>query len=76
MNRHDLAAWLLRNGFAEVAKRGTGHAQFIHAATGVKVTLPGHGPKELTRATTGNVVREIERAGFDRRELRRELGYS
>lgn len=73
IDRREMASWLLRNGFIELGKRGTGHAQFVHEATGVKVTLPGHGAKELFRSTLGNVLWEIERAGFDRELVRREL---
>ncbi len=74
IDRKELAAWLRRNDFVEVKGLGTGHWQFVHTATQVKVVLPGHGDKELRRATFSNVVRDLERAGFDRRQLRKELG--
>ncbi len=72
INRHDVAAWLVRNGFVEKGK-GTGHRLFEHAASGVKVCIPGHGRAELSKQVAGDVVRTIVRAGFDKKSVREEL---
>lgn len=74
IDRHDLVTWLRRNGFREVKNLGTGHWQFVHEGTNVKIVLPGHGMKELHRATMSNILRDLERAGFARKQLREELG--
>lgn len=72
LNRHDVAAWLLRNGFEE-QNTGSGHVYFRHAKSGVKIVLPGHGPNDLSRKVAGNVIRSIVSAGFDRAEVRLQL---
>ncbi len=73
IERKDLAAWLRRNDFDELANVGTGHLQFVHRGTNVKVVLPGHGKKELAKNTLSNILRDLERAGWDRAQLRKEL---
>ncbi len=73
INRHDVATWLVRNGFAEKSSaRGSGHLFFEHAS-GVKVVIPGHGPTDLSKKVAGDVVRAIMRAGFDKKRIREEL---
>ena len=73
INRYDVAAWLVRNGWDEVNKAGTGHRLFRHSS-GVKLVLPGHGSAHLTRKIAGNIVRTIVEAGFDKALVRAELG--
>ena len=41
---------------------------------GVKITLPGHGPQDLTKKHVALIIRALARAGFDREQIRRELG--
>ncbi|HEY8503081.1 MAG TPA: type II toxin-antitoxin system HicA family toxin [Gemmataceae bacterium] len=72
VTRRQLARWLLDHGFVELAGRSTGHRQFVRA--GVKVTLPGHGPQDLTKKHVGMVLRQLESAGFDREAVKRDLG--
>lgn len=72
VTRRELARWLLDHGFVELPGRATGHRQFQRA--GVKVTLPAHGPQDLTKKHLGMILRQLERAGFDRELVKRELG--
>jgi predicted RNA binding protein YcfA (HicA-like mRNA interferase family) len=48
------------------------HVQFERA--GVKITVPGHGPQELSKKHVGLIIRALTAAGFDRDELKRDLG--
>lgn len=73
LTRRNVAAWLLRNGFYEQPNAGTGHRYFTHPPSGVKIALPGHGPTDLTKKIASNILRSLEKAGFDRDCVRREL---
>jgi predicted RNA binding protein YcfA (HicA-like mRNA interferase family) len=70
--RETVIAWLLAHGFVERRGRQTSHRQF--SREGVVVTIPGHGPKDLSKKHLGMLLRQLERAGFDRAAVRRELG--
>jgi predicted RNA binding protein YcfA (HicA-like mRNA interferase family) len=48
----------------------TSHKQFVLG--GCKVTVPGHGPKDLSKKHLGMVLRALESVGFDRAKVRRE----
>lgn len=72
VTRRDLERWLLDHGFAELPGRATGHRQFVRGS--VKITLPGHGPQDLTKKHVGMILRQLETAGFDREAIKRELG--
>lgn len=72
VSRRHLERWLLDHGFSELPGRATGHRQFVR--DGVKVTLPGHGPQDLTKKHVGMILRQLEAAGFDRARIKRELG--
>jgi predicted RNA binding protein YcfA (HicA-like mRNA interferase family) len=63
--------WLLDNGFALKAGKRTSHRQF--QGHGVTVTLPGHGPPDLTKKHVGMIVRQLESAGFGRTTVLEEL---
>jgi hypothetical protein len=39
-----------------------------------RFTVPTHGRRELSAKHTGMLVRELEKAGFDRDQIREELG--
>ena len=73
MTRRELESWLRAHGFEELAGGKTSHRQF-RSATGVKISVPGHGPQELTRKHLGMIVRQLAAAGFDRDVIRRDLG--
>ena len=66
-----LVAWLLRNGFNELPGKKGGH-RFFHKE-GVKITLPGHGPNDLTKKHVGMILRQLEQLGYDRKVVRDEL---
>jgi predicted RNA binding protein YcfA (HicA-like mRNA interferase family) len=73
MTRRRLEAWLLANGFQREKGRMSSHVQFERA--GVKITVPGHGPQDLSKKHVGLIIRALTAAGFDREELRRDLGH-
>ncbi len=50
--------WLLTNGFTRKPGRKTSHRQF--QGHGVTVTLPGHGPPDLTKKHVGMIIRKLE----------------
>ena len=72
VTRKQMERWLLANGFALKPGKRTSHRQF--AGHGVTVTLPGHGPADLTKKHVGMLVRALERVGFDRNTVLAELG--
>ena len=72
VTRRQMERWLLANGFALKAGTKTSHRQY--AGHGVTVTLPGHGPADLTKKHVGMLVRTLERVGFDRNTVLAELG--
>lgn len=71
VERGTLIAWLLAHDFIERRGRATSHRQFVR--DGVLVTVAGHGPRDLSKKHVGMVLRQLERAGFDRVQVRREL---
>ena len=64
ITRRQMERWLLANGFALKAGKRTSHRQFH--GHGVTVTLPGHGPPDLTKKHVGMIVRLLEAGGFGR----------
>jgi len=72
VTRREMEAWLLGNGFRKLKGGMTGHVQY--EGPGVKITLPGHGPQDLTKKHVALIVRALTAAGFDRERVRRELG--
>jgi predicted RNA binding protein YcfA (HicA-like mRNA interferase family) len=72
VERDAVVSWLLAHGFVERRGRATSHRQFIR--DGVLVTVVGHGPKDLSKKHLGMLLRQLARAGFDRAQVRRELG--
>lgn len=71
VTRRSMERWLLDHGFTLEPGKATGHRQY--ARGGTKITLPGHGPPELTKKHVALIIRALERAGFDREQIRREL---
>lgn len=74
VTRRQMEAWLLDNGFRRLKGGMSGHLQY--ARRGVKITLPGHGPQDLTKKHVSLILRSLDGAGFDRERVRRELGGS
>jgi predicted RNA binding protein YcfA (HicA-like mRNA interferase family) len=66
-----LTAWLRRNGFKELRGKKTGHRYF--EKDHVKITLPGHGPGDLTKKHVGMILRQLEHMGYDRDAVHDEL---
>lgn len=71
VNRRDMERWLREHGFTLTTGGKTGHVFYVR--DGVKVTLPGHGPQDLTKKHVGLILRHLEAAGFDKEQIRREL---
>jgi predicted RNA binding protein YcfA (HicA-like mRNA interferase family) len=71
VTRRQMERWLLRNGFTLKPGKKTSHRQFH--GYGVTVTLPGHGPPDLTKKHVGMIVRQLELAGFERTTILGEL---
>ena len=74
LSKRTLVRWLLAHGFrfSEVPRRASSHRRFRHTRT--TVTVADHGRPELSSKHVGMLLRELERAGFDREQVRRELG--
>ena len=72
VTRREMETWLLSNGFRRLKGGMTGHVQY--EGPGVKITLPGHGPQDLTQKHVALILRALTAAGFDRERVRRELG--
>jgi predicted RNA binding protein YcfA (HicA-like mRNA interferase family) len=64
VTRRQTERWLLENGFTLKPGKRTSHRQF--QGHGVTVTLPGHGPADLTKKHVGMIVRTLEEGGFER----------
>jgi predicted RNA binding protein YcfA (HicA-like mRNA interferase family) len=67
-----MARWLKEHGFELQPGKATGHQYWTNG--GCKITLPGHGPQDLTKKHVALIIRALERAGFNRDEVRRDLG--
>jgi predicted RNA binding protein YcfA (HicA-like mRNA interferase family) len=73
VTRKTVEGWLLGHGFIQEPGKASGHRQFAHAASGCKITLPGHGPPELSKKHVALILRALERAGFQKDVVREEL---
>ena len=71
VNRRDMERWLRNHGFVQQPGKKTGHVFYVRE--GVKITLPGHGPQDLTKKHVAMILRDLEGAGFDKDQIRREL---
>jgi predicted RNA binding protein YcfA (HicA-like mRNA interferase family) len=54
---------LKRLGFVEAAGKKTSHRQFTRG--GLKITLPGKGPTDLTKKHVAIIRRQLATAGLD-----------
>jgi predicted RNA binding protein YcfA (HicA-like mRNA interferase family) len=72
LTKRKLIHWLLTHDFEELPRRATGHRRF--RGPGTTITVPAHGRLELSAKHTGMLIRELEKAGFDRDHVREELG--
>jgi predicted RNA binding protein YcfA (HicA-like mRNA interferase family) len=71
VSRRDMERWLRDHGFTLTTGGKTGHVFYVR--DGVKITLPGHGPQDLTKKHVGLILRQLESAGFDKEQVRHEL---
>jgi predicted RNA binding protein YcfA (HicA-like mRNA interferase family) len=70
LDRRTLERWLQDHGFSLRTGRASGHK---HYSNGVyTVTVPGHGPQDLTKKHVGMILRGLAQAGFDRETVRGE----
>ena len=72
LTKRKLIDWLLTHDFEELPRRATSHRRF--RGPGTTITVPAHGRPELSAKHTGMLIRELEKAGFDRDQVREELG--
>ena len=72
VTRRQMETWLLDNGFRRLKGGMSGHIQYERQ--GVKIALPGHGPQDLTKKHVALIIRALIGAGFDRAQIRHELG--
>ena len=72
LTKRTLIPWLLAHDFEEMPRRATSHRRF--RGPGTAITVPAHGRRELSAKHTGMLIRELEKAGFDRDQIREELG--
>ncbi len=72
LTKRKLIDWLLTHDFEELPRRATSHRRF--RGPGTTITVPAHGRPELSAKHTGMLIRELEKAGFDRHQIRQELG--
>lgn len=71
VTRRRLERWLLVHGFVELPGKKTGHRQFGRGS--LKITVPGHGPQDLTKKHVALILRQLAQGGFDKDTVRREL---
>ena len=71
ITRGAMARWLLDHGFVLLPGKASGHRQY--ARGGTKITLPGHGPPDLSKKHVGLILRALERDGFDKEQVRKDL---
>jgi predicted RNA binding protein YcfA (HicA-like mRNA interferase family) len=72
VTRRAMTDWLKDHGFELQPGKATGHQYWVKE--GCKITLPGHGPQDLTKKHVALTIRALERAGFNREDVRKELG--
>ena len=63
VTRRQMETWLLDNGFRRLKGGMSGHIQYERR--GVKITLPGHGPQDLTKKHVAIIIRALNGAGVD-----------
>jgi predicted RNA binding protein YcfA (HicA-like mRNA interferase family) len=62
VERRDVEAWLLRSGFVRLPGKKSGHAQY--SGHGIKITLPAHGPQDLTKKHVALITRQLRAVGL------------
>lgn len=73
VTRQQLTRWLLKHGFQKQTGRAGGHEHYTDPA-GLTITVPGHGPNDLTKKLVGMILRALEACGYgDKKKLREEI---
>jgi hypothetical protein len=72
LTKRKLIHWMLTHDFEALPRRATSHRRFREPGT--TITEPAHECLELSAKHTGMLIRELEKAGFDRDQTREELG--
>jgi predicted RNA binding protein YcfA (HicA-like mRNA interferase family) len=72
LTKRTLIRWLLTHDFEALPPRATSHRRF--RGPGTAITVPAHGRLELSAKHTGMLIRELEKAGSERDQIREELG--
>ena len=72
VTRRAMIDWLRRHGFQLQPGKATGHQHWVKGSC--KITVPGHGPSDLTKKHVALTIRALEKAGFNRDDVRKELG--
>jgi predicted RNA binding protein YcfA (HicA-like mRNA interferase family) len=62
VERRDVERWLLDHGFVRLPGKKTSHLQF--SGHGIKVTLAGHGPQDLTKKNVALISRQLKAVGL------------
>lgn len=73
VQRKAVVAWLLSRDFEEVPKQVSGLRKFKHPDIPGAVSVPAHGPNDLTKQGVGQLLRQLERMGFNRQQVLDEL---
>ena len=64
--------WLVSHGFVLQPGRKTSHRRFVNGACGI--TVPGHGPADLTKKHVALIRRALTAHGYDPQRIREDLG--
>ncbi len=74
VTRRGIERWLLAHGFVRLSGKATGH--IAYESRGIKISLQGHGPQDLTKKHVGMILRALEGIGFEKTKTRKELEQS
>lgn len=74
MTNRKLAEWLTSHGFTQVPAGRGGHANYVRNGHKVTIVHPDRGKFEMNMGYLSNFIRQLERAGFSRATIRRDLG--
>ena len=71
VTRKKMERWLIDHDFSLKTGRKTSGRQF--RGHGITITLPGRGPSDLTKMLVGQIIRQLQRARFDKEKVLHEL---
>ena len=73
LTKRILIRWLEAHDFSLLPGKKTSHRNYRHGPSRVVVTVDPKGRPELSKKHLGMLLRELERAGFDKEQVRSEL---